>query len=847
MLLTFAFALQATVAQAPAPSPSTLPAIATASASRGAVPRPTAVAATAARAETPPVLDGRDTDDLWRDAPAITQFRQHDPVEDAEARYRTEARVGYDARHLYVFVRAFDPAPDSIMALLSRRDQRTQSDVIHLMVDSYRDRRTGFRFTVNPVAVKRDFYISNDGNEDPSWDGVWDVVTRIDSLGWTAEYRIPFSQLRFPKGESHTFGFAIWRDIARHNERISWPLYRRSQTGFVSQWGEVSGFEGIETPRRLEILPYTVATNAPRPEPGGRFGRDQSFTFGADLKYGVTSNLTLDATVNPDFGQVEADPATLNLTAFEQFFQERRPFFLEGAGIFTFANNLFYSRRIGRAPQLGGTYFDQDNPLNSTILGATKLTGRTASGLNVGFLDAFTERETGASGRTIEPQTNYMVARLSQDLRNGNSGVGLMATATNRSLDDDTREYLRSAAYALGVDGRHRFWANNYQLSGSAVYSHVTGSEAAILSTQRSAVHQYQRPGSGLTLDPTRTSLSGTRINAGVGKTGGGITRFNTGVTHTSAGYEVNDAGFLSRADIINNGNWFGLNFVTPTRVYRTLYLNFNQWNDWTTNGERLQSGVNMNLNGQFANQWWFWGGVEAFNLGEVYDDRASRGGPSVRKTQRMSSWLGFETDNRSPVGVVVQGYFMPEDVGGTRDWGIDPSVRFRVASQLQASLGIHLSNFRNDMQWYGNFDDPGGTSYAFARLDQRTTSLTARIDYTMTPTLSLQVYAQPFISAGSYSDPREILDPRADRYADRFTPYALNAPEDFNFKQFRSNTVLRWEYRPGSVLFFVWQQGRGQGDRNPGTFDVGRDYADLFKTRSDNTFLIKGSYWISY
>jgi hypothetical protein len=212
-----------------------------------------------------------------------------------------------------------------------------------------------------------------------------------------------------------------------------------------------------------------------------------------------------------------------------------------------------------------------------------------------------------------------------------------------------------------------------------------------------------------------------------------------------------------------------------------------------------------------------------------------------------MSSWLGFETDNRAPVGFVLQGYFMPEDVGGTRDWGIDPSVRFRVASQLQASLGMHLSNYRNDMQWYGNFDDPGGTSYAFARLDQRTTSLTARIDYTMTPTLSLQVYAQPFVSAGSYSAPREIADPSAARYADRFTPYALNAPADFNVKQFRSNTVLRWEYRPGSVLFLVWQQGREQGDRDAGSFNAGRDYGNLFKTRSDNTFLVKGSYWLSF
>jgi hypothetical protein len=285
---------------------------------------------------------------------------------------------------------------------------------------------------------------------------------------------------------------------------------------------------------------------------------------------------------------------------------------------------------------------------------------------------------------------------------------------------------------------------------------------------------------------------------------------------------------------------------VKPTKYYRTLYVNFNQFNEWNTDGLQLQAGANINVNGQLPNQWYFWGGMEAYNLGASYDDRASRGGPALRKPRRSNGWLGFETDSRKPFGFVLQGYFMPEDEGGTRDWGIDPSVRMRLASQFQASLGMHLSNYRNDMQWYGNFDDPGGTSYAFARLNQRTTSLTARIDYTMTPELSLQVYAQPFIASGAYGDTREMADPRAARYDDRFVTYALNTPDDFNVKQFRSNTVLRWEYRPGSVLFFVWQQGRFDGERNPGTFSLGRDYSDLFKTRSDNTFLIKGSYWIS-
>ncbi|MBX3132014.1 MAG: carbohydrate binding family 9 domain-containing protein [Gemmatimonadaceae bacterium] len=809
------------------------------------IPAPTARGATAARAEVPPVLDGLDTDEVWRSAPAITQFRQFDPVEDGDPRYRTEARVAYDAKYLYVFVRAYDPAPDSVMAFLSRRDARTQSDYIHLMVDSYNDKRTGFRFTVNPIGVKRDVYISNDGNEDLSWDGVWDAVTKVDEQGWTAEYRIPFSQLRFPEAEAHTFGFAIWRDIARHNERISWPLYRRTQMGFVSQFGEVDGFRGIASPRRLEVLPYSVTSDAPRPTATG-FGRQQTLTLGADVKYGITSNLTLDATVNPDFGQVEADPAVLNLGAFEQFFEERRPFFLEGAGIFNFASNLFYSRRVGRAPQLGGTYYRDDNPLNTTILGAAKVTGRTAGGLNVGFVNAVADRELGDAGRTIEPQTNYAVLRLSQDLRNGNSGVGLMATATNRSLDDDTRRFLREGAYALGVDARHRFGPNNnFQVSGSAVGSLVTGSQEALWRTQRSAVHQFQRPDSRYEVDSSLTQMAGSRFNVSLGKNGGGITRFNTGVTRISAGYEVNDAGFQTRADITQNGNWFGLQFMQPTKLYRRLFVNFNQWNDFTTDGLHLNTGGNININGELPNQWWFWTGFNVNGIGEVYDDRVMRGGAALRRNQRVNTWFGFETDRRKSVAYVTELWAVFKDVSGSYNWGVDPMLHFRAGGRVQGSVALNYSESVNDQQWYNNFNTPGGVAYTFARLEQKTAGVTTRLDYTMTPALSLQLYAQPFVTAGDYSDLREVVAPRADRYEDRFQPYTAAEPDDFNFKQFRSNTVLRWEYRPGSVLFFVWQQGR-QDFRNPGSFDFGRDYGDLFRTRSDNTFLIKASYWFS-
>src|SRR5690242_13108698 len=390
-------------------------------------------AANATRSAEAPSIDGRDDERAWRDAAPVTAFRQFDPVEDAEPSMRTEARVVYDEAHLYVFVRAFDPRPDSIIALLSRRDVRTASDQIKVMIDSYHDRRTGFEFAVNPAGVKRDYYAYDDGAEDVSWDAVWDVATRIDSLGWTAEFRIPLSQLRYPPAASHTFGVMIIRELARRNERVSWPLLRRSRNALVSQFGDVGGLAGLGSPRRLELAPYMLVRNTGAVR-GDDIRRSQQGTMGADLKYGLTSNLTLDGTINPDFGQVEADPAQLNLTAFETFFEERRPFFLEGAGIFSFNTNcgdidsgctgLFYSRRIGRSPQLSGEYGDAASPTSTPIAAAAKLTGRLANGFSIGLLDAVTERVDGVSDiggqrAAIEPRTNYGVLRIQRDHADG--------------------------------------------------------------------------------------------------------------------------------------------------------------------------------------------------------------------------------------------------------------------------------------------------------------------------------------------------------------------------------------------------------------------------------------------
>lgn len=824
--------------------------------------RPAAATAVAVRAARPPVIDGRDDDEVWRAATPIADFRGFSPVEDADPRFATEARVAYDARNFYVFVRAYDPHPDSILQLLARRDVRTPSDQMKIIIDSYHDRRTGYEFAVNPAGVKRDYSIFNDGDEDDAWDGVWEVGTAVDSLGWTAEFRIPLSQLRYAPAETNTFGFGVWRDIQRYTERVSWPVYRNSRAGLASQLGEVTGLAGLASPRRLEVAPYVVTKNVSVASRSGGFDREQRLTAGADVKYGLTSNLTLDAAVNPDFGQVEADPAVLNLSAFETFFQERRPFFIEGTGIFRFnvdcsevncnGEGLFYSRRIGRAPQLGGRYGDASSPTATTILGAGKLTGRLPSGLTLGVLDAVTERAVGASDRTIEPSANYAALRVQQDFRRGESGIGAMVTAVHRDLDQWTEPFLRRTAYVGAVDFRHRFLGRRYQLSGSLDVSRVAGTAEAITAAQKSAVHYFQRPDGGLTLDSMRTTLGGDAEELFLAKVGGNLTHFETSYQRRSPGFEVNDLGFLLRADQQSWSTWFGLRFNHPTRVYQRAFWNFNWWQYWTAGGMPTERAANTNLHTQLNSRWWVHAGGTLGQLGSTFCDRCTRGGPALRIDPFLSAWGGLSGDDRKIFVPELWVNYFRGDGGRSEFRNASPGVSLRVSTRFSTSVGLGLSRNRDDAQWFGNLtDSTGATHYTFAHLSQRTASINWRVDYTLSPTLSVQVYAQPFVSKGTYSNVREVSDPRAARYPDRYEPYADPAvagnPGGFNFKQFRSNVVARWEYRPGSTLFLVWTQGRQDFTPAQGTSSFAGDLRDLFDARPDNTFLVKASYWLNW
>ncbi|MEK6769054.1 MAG: DUF5916 domain-containing protein [Gemmatimonadota bacterium] len=836
-----------------------------------------------------PRLDGRLDEPMWALAPVMSDFTQRDPNEGQPATQRTEVRVLFTDDALYVGVRAFDSEPDRIAAQLTRRDADSPSDWIVVAVDSYHDRRTAFQFWVNPAGVKRDVYVFNDNEEDDSWDAVWEVSTTRDANGWTAEYRIPFSQLRFPRAETQSFGFNVARKINRLNETDMWRLIPRNASGQVSLYGDLEGIAGIRPPRRLEILPYSVGRAARTiAEQGNPFrtGSEASGSFGADLKYGVTSNLTLDATINPDFGQVEVDPAVVNLSAFESFFPERRPFFTEGVNIFRFplgfgdgdgaSEGLFYSRRIGRQPQgdadpRGGYAEGIDH---TSILGAAKLSGKTPSGWTIGLLGALTAEERAdvrdssdtRFADVVEPRSQYFVGRLARDFRQGRTVVGLFGTAMSRNLPAGL-DYLRSSAYTLGLNWSHRFAHDTYAFRGFAVGSDVRGSTAAITSTQRSSARYFQRPDNDYTeLDTTLTALSGLAAQATIGKESGSW-RWTTGLDTRSPGFEANDMGFMRNADYVNQFAWVQRRWTRPGKVFRRFNVNLNQWANWDYGGERTNLGGNVNSNFTLLN---YWGGFFGFNRNQGgLATGALRGGPAIKSTGGTNGWAGFFSDERKALRTNTFGWYWRADEGGSWAASVSTDLSWRPSGRMDFSFSPNVNWNVDDWQYVDTRTALGADQYLFGEIRQTTLSMGLRGSMTFTPTLTLQLYAEPFYSAGRYPEFKRAADTRAARYADRFDVFTgsraqrnadgdvlididgndtadvtLDNP-DFSYVSFRSNVVLRWEYRPGSTVFVVWQQNRS-GFSSDGRYRFGDATRNLLDTRPENVFVVKVNYWLS-
>lgn len=839
-----------------------------------------------------PLIDGFIDDEAWETIEWGDNFIQRDPYENAPPSQQTAFKILYDDNNIYVAIRAYDSIPEKIEKRLTRRDG-FQGDWVAVAFDSYNDDLTAFVFSVNASGVKGDVIVTNDTDIDETWNPVWYVKTSIDELGWVAEMKIPLTQLRFSDKKEHVWGLEVMRQLFRKEEFSIWQMVPQEASGWVSEWGELRGIKNINPKKEIELLPYAMLKyETSEKEEGNPFatGSEWGYNAGLDGKVAITNDLTLNFTVNPDFGQVEADPSEVNLTAFESFFEEKRPFFVEGANIFDYpltggdgpfsSDNLFYSRRIGRQPQYEPELADNEyskTPEFTTILGAAKLSGKTQNGWSIGILESLTREEKAIIDNkgerrkeTVEPLTNFFNTRIQKDINKGNTTMGGIFTATNRFINDSTLDFLPKSAYTGGLDFAN-FWDNkSYYLSTKAIFSTVNGSTEAITELQESPQRYYQRPDANhLTLDTTLTSLTGTGGTIEGGKIGGGHWSFGGWSTWRSPGLELNDQGYLRGGDFINQVLWVGYRIWEPFSIFRSVNINAATWGGWDFGGQSLYKGININLNAQFTNYWRFGFGVNRDGLD--VNRHELRGGPALLLPGAWNNWINISTDNRKKLSL---GLFMHNrwfDNKYAHSIGGGLSIEYRPLDFLQISLSPGYFKESNSIIYIETIDYNQDNRYITSHIDQEYVNMDIRIDLSITPDLSIQYWGQPFIFSGDYSEFKKVVDPMnkdisqqyhiynnneisydeannkylIDETGNGITDYTFGNP-DFSFFEFRSNLVIRWEYIPGSTAYLVWSQGR-TGDHPNGQFSLSDNINRLSLLTPSNTFLLKVSYRFSF
>jgi hypothetical protein len=847
----------------------------------------------AVRTDEPIVLDGILNEKAWQGPPA-QGFTQNDPADGKPSTERTDVWVAYDDKALYVAAFCRDSDPKKIISLMGRRDTQIDSDWFLFAVDPYNDKRSGFLFGVNPAGSIMDEALSNDVKDDPSWDGVWDWKALVNGEGWTVEMKIPFNQIRFEKKDDYVWGVNFTRIIKRKNERATFSWVPKDEPAYVSKFARLEGVSGIVLGRHLEIIPYSVGQAQFRPveqgnpfEPGHRYlGK-----LGFDLKAGLLSNLTLDATVNPDFGQVEVDPAVVNLSAYETSYEEKRPFFIEGASLFNafgrggvYMNadinwpqpSFFYSRRIGRSPQ---GYVTEDGfvrfPDRSKILGAAKLTGKFGD-WNMGFINALTSREYAEIDQSglrlqqeVEPFTYYGAFRAQKDIDKGQRGFGLMATGVMRDLRSATLDgILNKNAFSLAADGWTFFDKDRtYVVGGWMGGTRVEGTADDIFRLQNSSMHYFQRPDAAhVSLDPGATSLSGWGGRLSFGKQNGNFL-FLTEIGALSPGFDPNDAGFQrGSSDVINITVLPAYQWTKPGKVFQQFLLFTGFARNYDFGGSKFYEGWIASAQGVFPNFWNF-NVMVAYNP-PMMSNTLTRGGPRALTPWGWQLDTKLATDSRRPI--VIEGMMTTYQRPGTsRELSGQVTIRWKPRSNFSLSVGPGYTTELNEIQWVTRVPDAAmtstyGTRYIFGRIDQKVISAEIRLNWTFTPKLTLQAYLQPFVAVGRYDRFKELARPRAFAYnvfgegastvqyanggytvdPDGEGPspaFAFGNP-DFNMKSLRGTIVLRWEYHPGSLLYFVWTQNRADYS-HPGDFRLRRDLGDLLTAPGDNIFLLKVSF----
>jgi hypothetical protein len=832
---------------------------------------------------TPPAIDGRLEDEAWKQGEWAGDYTQQLPTEGAPPTKPTELKILFDDKHLYFAIRAHDD-PQDVHRYPGRRDDFNDFavDMVGICFDSYNDKRTGFEFDLTAGGGKIDLILGNGETEwDTTWDAVWDGKVGHDAKGWTAEFKVPLNQLRFGPQDEQIWGMHAWRWLARNQEESQWQLIPRQNTGRMYQLGELHGIRGLPRSRHIELLPHAVGKASSGPSDPGE-GTDGSGSLGLDAKVGLTTNFTLDATVNPDFGQVEADPSVVNLTAYETFYEEKRPFFLEGRKILAFTveeeDQLFYSRRIGQAPSLlpsfsapveGATVHMPDS---TTILGAAKVTGKTNGGLSVAVLQSLTQKETaqissplGSSHPVVEPFGSYTVGRVQKDWSKGNTILGAMVTSTHRWVEGPELAALPTQAWSGGLDFTRYFADRAWLVEARGVFSRVEGDREAMQALQTNPVHYFQRPGAGhLGVDENARSLSGHGGSVRLGSSGKSRLGLTDHFHWYSPGLDLNDVGYLRQADLMVNQVFLGWSEPSPRGPFRTYSFQLSREDQWDFGGLSTKAVSALHAGGTFQNKWSLQGEL-AFE--QVTDTRALRGGPALRWHDYFDASLhgGTDASRRASLGARAGHAWSVDD--DSRSTELTGQMNLRLSNRLSLSGQASYEKKSDNLQYVTTADVAGDPRWVLGRIDQDTWNFTFRLNLALTPELTLQYYGSPFIGTGRYSAFKRATDALARRYENRFHLYGPDeiapgldgtytvgeaaggaysfANPDFSFRQFRSNLVARWEYKPGSSLYVVWSQGRtGYAPYWEDAFQS--NWRSLWETRPDNVFLVKLSYWLS-
>ena len=841
-----------------------------------------------------PSIDAEINEAAWDLVEWSGQYKEFEPDVGTDPSEQTYMKIIYDNKNLYFAFKCMQSDMSILEKRMGRRDD-FPGDWVEVNIDSYNDDRTAFSFTISVSGVKGDEFISNNGNFDDSWNPIWYVKTRIGEDAWYAEFKIPLSQLRFSGENEQVWGLQSTRRYFNNEERSVWQPLDANPPGWVSEFGILKGLKGLKPQKQLEVQPYIVSQLDRYPVvEGSPFddGNDAQVTVGLDAKIGITNDLTLDLTVNPDFGQVDADPGAIALDGFEIFFQERRPFFVENKNIFDFrvgggADNLFFSRRIGRQPQSStsvqsGKGEFENIPVSTRILGAAKFSGKTKGGWAIGVLESVTQKtfgqieldtredvlaqlgEVGSERKElVEPLTNYFTTRVQKDFNDRNSYIGAIFTNTTRNLEPNV-DFLHKEAYSGGLDFKHNWNNRKYYIEGNVYFSHVKGSREALLRTQNSLTHLFQRTDADhVSVDPTLTSLTGNGGRIEIGRGGGGNWRYNAGAIWKSPGLELNDIGFLRQADIIRQYASVTRLYNKPSKWYRRANLSLEQSTefDYQGNYNRFQ------LEGQgfvnYKNNWWTEVGFGY--KPRIFSNTILRGGPRWKWNNENFVFLFSGTDQRkkfsTTLGIVYSRAAENQFTFHRYVW----RMNYQPTDRLSANLELQLQSNPNKTQYVTESAFGSDARYIMAEIENQSLTPTLRINYSINPNLTLQYYGQPFIFKAQYSNFNYVTDATADKLPDRvawysdeqikfidgtyiidensdgISDYSFGDP-DFAFMQFRSNMVLRWEYIPGSEIFLVWSQGITDfGDVERNVFQLASQ--DLFSSGSENTFLLKATF----